>query len=116
MAIHTPDGRIDIHVAKLDTASAYNLITRELALDIGLHVENYAGPDLPMVQPLGPAIYLKSRVTLDWHVSERRTRHTTTFGVLEDDHSRPKFSVLLGQDEVEKVGFYLQNHDVFFIQ
>ncbi|KAL8717934.1 MAG: hypothetical protein Q9225_004882 [Loekoesia sp. 1 TL-2023] len=114
MAIHRPDGNTKVHVAKLDTASRQNLVSRKLTLSMGLQVEAYQGRAL---QPIGPLLSPRDGVTFDWHVFGRQRTHRTTFAVLDDlPGVKLDFDILLSEHEIQNVGFYLQNHEVFYIQ
>ena len=114
MAIHAPSGKTIIHVAKLDTASRQNLISRRLTSSIGLEIEAYKGPAL---QPIGPSFSPADGVTIDWHVSGRPTIHRTDFAVLDElPGVALDFDILLSEHEIQKVGFYRRNCEVFYIQ
>ncbi|KAL8992469.1 MAG: hypothetical protein Q9188_007575 [Gyalolechia gomerana] len=112
MAIHGPEGKTIMHVAKLDTGSKQNLISRKLTTSIGLRVEAYTGLAL---QPIGALISPTAQVTFDWHVSERQPVHRTTFTILEET-SHLGFDILLSEQEIQKHRFYVRNHEVFYIQ
>ncbi|KAL9023437.1 MAG: hypothetical protein Q9196_007200 [Gyalolechia fulgens] len=111
MAIHRPEGRKILHVAKLDTGAKVNLIIRELVTSIGLHVEAYTGQAL---QPIGPLVSPEGQVTLDWHVSGKNTTHKTTFAILEEP--RPGFDILLSEQEIQKHRFFVQNSEFYYIE
>lgn len=75
-----------IQVAKLDTGSEHNLISREVALATGLRMEDYEGPSVQSLD--SPAFYPQSQVTVNWHKSgEDNEPYETIFAVLEDQYS-----------------------------
>lgn len=109
MAIHGPEGKMIIHVAKLDTGSKQNLISRKLVTSIGLRVEAYTGLAL---LPIGPPVCPKGQVTFDWHVSGKESFYETTFIILEDPHHG--FDILVSEPEIQKHRFFSRNHDVYY--
>ncbi|KAL8648630.1 MAG: hypothetical protein Q9210_004874 [Variospora velana] len=110
MAIQGPMGTTQ-HVAGLDTGASENLISRRSALASGLSLEAYDGPVLDAV---GTEIRPIGRVTFEWCVSNFDTKlYTTTFAVLDDGHCKD-FNILLGKEEIDKLGFYIRNRAVFF--
>ncbi|KAI4185931.1 MAG: hypothetical protein L6R41_003828 [Letrouitia leprolyta] len=114
MAIHGPEGKTIMRVAKLDTGSWHNVISRKLTSSIGLKLEKYTGR---AIQPLGQEISPKNQVTFSWHVSGRPLSYKTTFAVIETEwQENLEFDILLGIYEIQRVGFYLQNQAVFYIQ
>ncbi|KAL8969951.1 MAG: hypothetical protein Q9197_004069 [Variospora fuerteventurae] len=110
MAIQGPMGTTQ-HVAGLDTGASENLISQRSALASGLSLEAYDGPVLVAV---GTEIRPVGRVTFEWCVSNFETKwYTTTFAVLDDRHCKD-FNILLGKEEIDKLGFYIKNRAVFF--
>ncbi|KAI4265618.1 MAG: hypothetical protein L6R35_007080, partial [Caloplaca aegaea] len=110
MAIQSPMGTTQ-HVAGLDTGASKNLISQRSAIASGLSLEPYDGPVLDAV---GTEIRPVGRVTFEWCVSNFETKlYTTTFAVLDDDHCKD-FNILLGKEEIDKLGFYIKNRAVFF--
>lgn len=114
MAIHRPGGRKVVRVAKLDTAASQNLISRRLVSSMGLQVQEYFGP---LLQPVGPLIPPGGMVSLEWHVSGKQVDYETAFAVLEEHHCHGlDFDILLCEDEIKKIGFFIKNNAVFYIQ
>ncbi|KAL8832285.1 MAG: hypothetical protein Q9170_004942 [Blastenia crenularia] len=108
MAIHVPGGRPIQRVAKLDTGSSQNLISRELISCIGFPTESYEGNAL---QGIGPSFTPSDQTTLEWHVSGKQAVHRTKFAVLEDLRGgNLYFDILLSEHEIRNVGFYIWNH------
>ncbi|KAL8715786.1 MAG: hypothetical protein Q9220_000453 [cf. Caloplaca sp. 1 TL-2023] len=115
MAIHLPGGGKFIHPAKLDTGASRNLLRRKFALSIGLPITGYDGPPL---KPIGSLHRLDpiGEVGFEWRVSGRHTEYLSYFAVLQDDDCRGlNFDIALCEDEMKRIGFYNDNHDVFMI-
>ncbi|KAL8698389.1 MAG: hypothetical protein Q9201_006604, partial [Fulgogasparrea decipioides] len=108
MVIHPLEGKeITQAPAKLDTGASQNLITRQFASSLGLEVGRYRDPPL---RPIGPLVHPGGVVSFDWHVSGMQTTYTTTLAVLEDhDCQDLGFDILLCEDEIKKIKFYLRN-------
>ncbi|KAL8729541.1 MAG: hypothetical protein Q9181_004964 [Wetmoreana brouardii] len=115
MVIRRPDEQGIIQApAKLDTAASKNLITRQFASSLGLEVGPYYGARL---RPIGPLFRPGGLVSFNWRVSGKQTNYTTTFAVLEDhDCQGLDFDILLCEDEIKKINFYLRNTAVFYFQ
>lgn len=113
MVIHRPGGARVIQVAKLDSGSSQNLISRSFVLSHCLYMEDYLGPEL---EPIGPSFRPMGRVTFDWHVSERKRVYTSTFAVIEDGNWTNHFNILLSYPEIAKIGFWSPNSTVFFVE
>ncbi|KAI4166528.1 MAG: hypothetical protein LQ343_007977 [Gyalolechia ehrenbergii] len=94
MVIHRPGKNVK-QVAKLDLGASQNLMSRRLALSLGLHLDDYLGP---VLQPIGPAFRPMNRVTFDWHISGKKNVYTSVFTLLDDEKSTEKiFENDLGQ-------------------
>lgn len=112
MVIHRPGKNVK-QVAKLDLGASQNLMSRRLALSLGLHLDDYLGP---VLQPIGPAFRPMNRVTFDWHISGKKNVYTSVFTLLDDEKSTEYFDVLLAEDDIAKIGFYRPNRTVFFMR
>ena len=110
IVIHEPKGDSTTRVAKLDTASAVDVLSKSVADVIGRTIDPYDGED---IAPLGDKIKPLGQITLDWHVMNKGVRtYTTTFLVLDTD----RFDALLGEDTIAKIGFYKVNNDVWYLR
>ncbi|KAI4248273.1 MAG: hypothetical protein LQ352_005962 [Teloschistes flavicans] len=116
MAIHLLGGReIKQQVAKLDTGAELNLISRPFASSLGLHVEDYQGNSVVTIGEQGP-FRPEGMISLDWNVSGKPLRYTSQFAVLDERQCQGSFDVLLGEDEIKKIGFFIKNNAVWSIR
>ena len=108
IVLHLPDGSIKIRIAKLDTGSSVDVMSKRVADCLDMKMEPYYGED---VIPLGGAMTPLGQLTLDWHVMERSVTYTTTFLVLDGED----FDVLLSESTIGSNKFYTVNSNVFFV-
>ena len=112
MGILVSNNEIKAAIAKLDTGSKVDVISEDTVKRLATCMEVYEGPN---VVPIGEStIRPIGQVTLLWHVHGRHKTRETTFQVLDKNSTRG-FDVLLGEDTIEKVGFYRVNNDVWFL-
>lgn len=109
MAIHQPRQRF--RVCCLDTGSDIDVISLDVVEDLGLKKDAWEGGK---IKPLGEPFTPVWKVTFDWHIAGFYKTYSTTFVVLDKNHSR-EFDVLLGHETIEKIGFYLSNGNVWMI-
>lgn len=111
MVTHLPKGGKKMHLAKLDTGSNFDIISRQLLDDFKLteYIEEYYGGGL---DPLGESITPLGIITLDWHIRGQTKTYTTTWVVLDHYHTRG-FDCLLSCMTVTEIGFYKINEDVW---
>lgn len=113
MVIHLPDDEHRQRVTCLDTGSDTDLIGLQVVESLGLPKEKYRGK---LLCPLGSQYMPDWQVTFDWHIPQfRQKTYTTTFAVMDEKHSG-EFDVLLGRLSIQKIGFYKNNSQVFFIR
>lgn len=109
MVIHAPQDRIGTRVAKVDTGSDVNVVSEDVVKELDMTMKPYLGRDVfsigKLVRPLGT-------VRLEWHIMKRTKTYNTEFLVFAPDMSRD-FDVLLSEDEIAKVGFYINNSKVW---
>ena len=102
IVIHLSNGGIAQRMCKLDTASAFDVVSHQMVRLLGLKMSPYSGFDIPgssgMVRPIGT-------VNLDWHVAGRSVTYTTSFIVL-DGFNLVNYDVLLGNATIESIGFF----------
>ncbi|KAL8911250.1 MAG: hypothetical protein Q9171_003548 [Xanthocarpia ochracea] len=110
MVIHLPNEDNAQRVTCLDTGADVDVISINVVNSLGLAKERYKGPAL---KPIGGTYTPHWQVTFDWHVAYRTKTYTSTFAVLDEDHSGD-FDVLLGKETVGKHEFYLVNSNVWF--
>ena len=111
MVIHRPYGGVLQKMTKLDTGAAPNVVPQCIVEDLGMRMETYRGP---MLAPVGPYVQPKGVVNFEWHVSGRLKTHRTTFVVL-DDHLCRGFDILLGEEEIERIGFYIVDSTLWLL-
>ena len=111
IVIHASQDRNRRRIAKLDTASKVNALSEDVVKELGLTMEEYSGSD---VFPIGDPVRPIGKVKLEWHIMKRTKTYNTEFLVFTSDLSRG-FDVLLGEDEIAKIGFYKKNNDVWFL-
>ncbi|KAL8917788.1 MAG: hypothetical protein Q9172_005690 [Xanthocarpia lactea] len=110
MVIHLPNDDNAQRVTCLDTGADIDVISIHVVNSLGLAKEPYNGPAL---KPIGGTYTPQWQVTFDWHVADRTRTYTSTFAVLDEDHSGD-FDVLLGKVTVGKYDFYVVNSNVWF--
>ncbi|KAL8861941.1 MAG: hypothetical protein Q9178_001811 [Gyalolechia marmorata] len=110
MVIHLPNDDNAQRVTCLDTGADIDVISINVVNTLGLAKEPYDGPAL---KPICGSYTPQWQVTFDWHVAERTKTYTSTFAVLDEDHSGD-FDVLLGKTTVGKYDFYVVNSKVWF--
>ena len=109
MVIHLPKEGSKTRIAKLDTGSAVNVVSKSVADALGMKMEKYYGGD---VVPLGGKMTPLGQLTLDWHVMERAKTYTTTFLVLDTED----FDVLLSDETIGRIGFYTVNREIWYLR
>ncbi|KAI4238448.1 MAG: hypothetical protein LQ349_001101 [Xanthoria aureola] len=112
MVVHLAKGEDAVRVARLDTGSTVDVISIDVVNSLGLAKEQYRGPPL---EPIGPSYLPQWQVKFDWHVAKYHKTYTSTFAVLDEDHSAA-FDILLGTKTVEGIGFYKVDDTVFLIK
>ncbi len=105
MVIHLPNDDNAQRITYLDTGADIDVISIHVVNSLGLAKEPYNGPAL---KPIGGTYTPQWQVTFDWNVAKRTETYTSTFAVMDEDHSGD-FDVLLGRATVEKCGFYVVN-------
>ncbi|KAL8768485.1 MAG: hypothetical protein Q9209_005276 [Squamulea sp. 1 TL-2023] len=110
MVIHLPDGENAMRVTCLDTGADIDVISIHVVNSLGLIKEEYQGPPL---KPIGGTYLPQWQVKFDWHIADFYRTYTSTFAVLDEDHSGD-FDVLLGRVSVEDIEFYQMNDKVWF--
>ena len=109
MVIHLPNkDSSKTRIAKLDTGSAVNVVSKPVAEALGMNMEPYYGAD---VVPLGGTMRPLGQLTLDWHVMGKGKTYTTTFLVLESE----EFDVLLSDETIGRIGFYTVNNEIWYL-
>ncbi|KAI4092720.1 MAG: hypothetical protein LQ339_007855 [Xanthoria mediterranea] len=110
MAIHLATGEDAFRLTYVDTGSSVNIISIDVVESLGLAKEPYQGPRL---KPSGGSYLPQWQVTFNWNVVKRSKTYTTTFAVLDKEHSAD-FDILLGRETIEENKFYMVNEDVWF--
>ena len=110
MVIHLANEENAQRVTCLDTGADVNVISINVVNSLGLAKERYNGPAL---KSIGDTYKPQWQVTFDWHVAKRKKTYTSTFAVLDEDHSGD-FDILLGKATVGKYEFYVVNTNVWF--
>lgn len=111
LVIHTSQDQTNTRVAKVDTAAKVNAISEDVVNELGMIVEPYDGPK---VLPLGPPIEPLGKVRLEWHVMKFIKTYKTVFLVFPSNLTKD-FDLLLGEDEIARIGFYTVNGNVWFL-
>ncbi|KAL8670136.1 MAG: hypothetical protein Q9168_005301 [Polycauliona sp. 1 TL-2023] len=109
MVIHLPKDDNAMRVTCLDTGADVDVISIHVVNSLGLAKEPYQGPAL---KPIGGTYTPQWQVKFDWHVSNFHKTYTSTFAVLDEQHSND-FDVLLGRKSVEEIQFYQVNDKVW---
>lgn len=114
ICLHKPEKEnFATRVAKLDTGASVDVMSKAVFSALGIEMEGYHGKPL---RPLGKStIKPLGQVKVNWHVSQRTKTYTSKFVVL-DDSLTEDFDVLLGDETIEKVGFYNRNHAVWILR
>ncbi|KAL8993952.1 MAG: hypothetical protein Q9169_005958 [Polycauliona sp. 2 TL-2023] len=110
MVIHLPNDDNAMRVTCLDTGADIDVISIHVVNSLGLAKEPYQGPAL---KPIGGSYTPQWQVKFDWHVAMFHKTYTSTFAVLDEQHSAD-FDVLLGRNSVEDINFYQINDKVWF--
>ncbi|KAL8657648.1 MAG: hypothetical protein Q9226_001710 [Calogaya cf. arnoldii] len=111
MVIHLANGDNATRVTCLDTGAAIDVISIDVVNKLRLAKEKYQGPPL---KPIAGTYLPQWQVTFDWHVAKFQKTYTSTFAVLDEDHSAD-FDILLGKKTVEDIVFYRVNEEVWFV-
>lgn len=110
MVIHLAKGADAFRLTCLDTGANVNVISIDVVNSLALAKERYQGPRLKPIN----GIYLPQwQVTFDWHVAKFPKTYTSTFAVLDEEHSAD-FDILLGEKTIGIVGFYDVNPKIWF--
>ncbi|KAL9014678.1 MAG: hypothetical protein Q9173_000674 [Seirophora scorigena] len=109
MVIHLPDEEIRQRICCLDTASGVDVISHDVVKELRLKKVKYPGPPL---YPFGGFFLPEWQVTFDWHVAKFHKTYTTTFVVLDEQHSK-SIEVVLGKSTISKIGFYTKTSYVW---
>ena len=108
MVIHLPKDGSKTRIAKLDTGSRVDVVSKPVADALGMKMEPYYGKD---VVPLGGIMRPLGELTLDWHVMGKSITYTTTFLVLDSE----EFDVLLSDETIGRIGFYTVNNVIWYL-
>lgn len=100
-----------MRIAKVDTGSKVNCISHDVVKDLDMILRPYSGP---AVHPLGKPVMPMGTVKLEWHIMKRTKTYNSEFLVFDSELSRG-FDVLLSEDEIAKIGFYIVNNKVWFL-
>ena len=109
MVVHRPDGTSPDCETYLDTGADADVISANVVSSLGLTKEEYKGP------PLKTAIFTvqpRWQTTFDWHVARFPKTYTTTFVVLDEEHSGD-FDIILGRRSIEALGLYRRNDNIW---
>lgn len=99
-------------MAKLDTGSSVNIMRHAVFSALQMKMDVYDGQPL---RPLGEfRIIPLGQVNVDWHVGQKSTTYTSQFVILDD--SLTDFDVLLGEDTINEVSFYIRNDTVWVVR
>lgn len=99
-------------MAKLDTGASVDLMRHAVFSALQTEMDVYDGRPL---RPLGESsIKPLGQVKVDWHVSRKAKTYTSRFLILED--SSVDFDVLLGDDTINEVSFYIRNDAVWVVR
>ena len=109
MVIHLVNDNNATRVTCLDTGADIDVISMDVVDSLHLARKRYQGPAL---KPIGDTYLPEWQVTFDWHVANRTKTYTSTFAVLDKNHSKD-FDILLGKDSVEEIKFYEVNPKVW---
>lgn len=109
MVIHLPKDGSKTRIAKLDTGSSVDLVSKSVAEALDMKMEPYYDGD---VVPLGETMTPLGQLTLDWHVMGKGKTYTTTFLILDSK----EFDVLLSDETIWKIGFYTVNKDIWYLE
>ena len=96
---------------KLDTGCSFNVISQKVVERLNLQVDQYSGPgavqlDYLEFEPIG-------QTTFRWNVSGRENKtYETTFCILPS-HLSLSFDSLLGEETIDKIGFFQKNTDIW---
>ncbi|KAL9120489.1 MAG: hypothetical protein Q9187_002953 [Circinaria calcarea] len=112
MLIHLPDGQFGTRIGKLDTGLRVDIISQQVMDTLGIKMEPYEGPELT---PIGPNIKPLGSIKLDWHIAQRQKTYTTTFAVLDTSSSKA-FDILLSENTIKEIGFYINDDSVWFLK
>ncbi|KAL8696340.1 MAG: hypothetical protein Q9224_002846 [Gallowayella concinna] len=110
IVIHLANDGNGTRVACLDTGADVDVVSIQVVDSLGLRKEDYKGSPL---KPIGHPYHPQWQVTFDWHVAKFKKTYTSTFAVLDEEHSAG-FDVLLGRRTVEACEFFRVNPAVFF--
>lgn len=114
VCLYIPDkGRFVARMAKLDTGSEVNVMSKAVYNVLDMKMEVYDGPPIKgfgntYTKPLG-------QVKVDWRVSRKYKTYTSQF-VVFDDSLTEDFDVLLGDNTIKRVGFFKRNHAVWILR
>ena len=114
MVIHLPGEKTTQRLARLDTASDFDIISQQVVDTLDLEIDEYTGE---RVQPIGPitnSFMPQGQVTLDWHVATKHKTNTTTFVVFNEEHS-DEFDFLLGSTTIGRLEFLIRNTKVYVV-
>ncbi|KAL8957876.1 MAG: hypothetical protein Q9193_004961 [Seirophora villosa] len=109
IVIHLPDESIAQRICCVDTVSEVNVISPDVVEELKLEKVEYQGAS---IQVFGGFFFPDWQVTFDWHVAGFYKTYTTTFIVLDKQHSR-NLEVVLGKSTTQKIGFYEKNINVW---
>lgn len=113
IVFHKQPSGADQYVAKLDTGSDVNVLSEDVVDHLQIELEPYKGT---RIRPIGEdPIQPKGEVTLRWHVKGKIKTYRDTFAVLDKSLSTD-FDVLLCEQTIDDVGFFIKNHDVWFLK
>lgn len=114
ICLNKSDEQCATRICKLDTASAVDVMSEAVFSSLGMSKDDWDGPPL---MPFGErdSIIPLGKVKVDWHVSQRPRTYTSDFAIVE--HSLSKhFDVILGEETIQKVGFYQRNKNVWTLR